>query len=356
MIRLAFVTSGNPNISASARFRVYQFLPYFEDLRFVAITGTVVFNRKLGTAALIIAVIKMIYLGIICDVMLVQKVRFPRPILRLLTMLTYVVYDFDDSNFLPPPSWNSRNDFAPRRDRLEYCLRHSHQVIAGNEYLADYARQFSQRVIVIPTVVTTSAGLPADHYRWGVPAQIYLPKQNEESDGLTIGWIGQGEHIRQLDQVLNALRTLQNTHSVCVKVVSSHQWLPDGLSVVNKTWVLQEEVADVQSFDIGVMPLNAQDPFLKGKCAFKAIEYMAVGIPVVATSVGANKKAIIHGETGYLVEKPEDWELYLTRLIVEEDLRREMGRNGRRWIEAQYSLDATLPSYIELLTQMPNRS
>lgn len=348
-VRLVILSSGDPKISPSARFRVYQFLPFIEAVETLDIAGAVVINQQLSKTSLIFAVLKLLYLCMVSDVLFVQKTRLPRLFFRIIMLLTTVIYDFDDSNFLPPPSWDPKKDFTLRRDRVIHTLRHSHQVIAGNDYLRHYAQQFNPRVVVIPTVVTTSARFSSDRYQWGVPPQIYVPQPKNGDEAITIGWIGGGEHVPQLEQVLPALIALQNEHGVTVKVVSDSKWTPEGLVVVNKTWVLENEVADVQSFDIGLMPLDAEDPFLKGKCAFKAIEYMAVGIPVVASSVGANRRAIVHDCTGFLVEKPADWKAYLTRLVSDPKLREEMGSNARHWVESHYSLEAVFPKYIDLL-------
>jgi glycosyltransferase involved in cell wall biosynthesis len=121
--------------------------------------------------------------------------------------------------------------------------------------------------------------------------------------------------------------------------------------VENKPWRLEDEVDDVKSFDIGLMPLNVNDPFLKGKCAFKAIEYMAVGSPVVASAVGANIGAIRHGATGYLVQEPAEWELFLRNLVTDKSLRLEMGRAARTRVTGQYSVHHVLPMYVDLFTK-----
>lgn len=347
--RLTLLTSSDPNVNPSARFRAYQFLPFFETKSDFEVVGTVIINSRLRSVALLFELLRLVRLVIRSDVLMIQKARLPKPVLWLLSQLTIVIYDFDDSTFLPSPSWERNKSFKSRKRRLNYSLKRSSIVVAGNQYLADYASQFNRNVFIIPTVVTTNNSLSKNAYKWDVPPQIYKEKESSQDEkAVVIGWIGGGEHIKQLDQVLPALIELKKKYTVEVKVVSDRPWLPEGLAVINKPWRLEDEVSDVQSFDIGLMPLEATDPYLKGKCAFKAIEYMAVGVPAVATSVGANREAIRHSETGFLVSSPEEWEKYLTELLCNPDLRRRMGKAAREWVVQSYSLECVLPQYLQL--------
>jgi glycosyltransferase involved in cell wall biosynthesis len=109
-----------------------------------------------------------------------------------------------------------------------------------------------------------------------------------------------------------------------------------------------EEAADLADFDIGVMPLS-DDPFAAGKCGLKAIQYMASGIPVVASPVGANREVVADGACGFLADSPEEWRARLSELLADPDLRERMGRAGRRRAVARYSLRSAVPELVRLL-------
>ncbi|RMF63634.1 MAG: glycosyltransferase [Calditrichaeota bacterium] len=344
----------------STRFRVSQYLPYFEDAG-VEVVDVVEINGRLSPGELASTFISLLQSLRRSDIVFNHRVPLPAFVSRLLSAKCRVVFDLDDALFVKPFSWSPKKDFAARRRVIDYALGHADAVIAGNDYLADYAKGFSQRVVVIPTGVDTGEDEidEARFRRWSFTRQVYRPPEGEANRGeVVIGWIGTPNNLCWLDQVGPALRVLQQRHRVQVKVVSGAPWTFPGLEVTNKPWSLAEEVADVQSFDIGLMPLDPDEPFLKGKCGFKIIEYMAVGKPAVASDVGVNASIIRPGYNGYLVSQPDEWLSHLERLVLDAPLRRKMGKEARATVVERYSVRALLPEYLALfreLCQEPGR-
>ena len=233
---------------------------------------------------------------------------------RLIRRSSKVIFDYDDALFQTPDGPDPTR-FKVFRDVVDGV----HRVVAGSQYLADKARQDAQ---VIPTVIDTETYLP-------------VARAGEE---LVIGWMGTHSNYPNFPAILPQLeQILTRFPHVSLHIVSD---VPPPFSLPRlhfTRWRKENEIADLQRFHIGIMPLLDTD-WNRGKCAFKLIEYMSVGIPVVAGSVGANREVVLEGETGYLAERPEQWGEALERLIGDEDLRRKMGETGRDRCVAHYSL------------------
>ena len=107
-------------------------------------------------------------------------------------------------------------------------------------------------------------------------------------------------------------------------------------------WTEAAEVAAIAEFDVGIMPL-ADEPWERGKCGYKLIQYMACGLPVVASPVGVNRQIVEHGVNGFLAETPTQWDEALRTLLADPALRQRMGQAGRQKVERQFSLQVTGP-------------
>ena len=203
-------------------------------------------------------------------------------------------------------------------------------VFAGNAFLAEKARAFCDRVEIIPT------SLDRDLYQvrtW--------PKEGPPE--VVVGWIGAPTSLHYLealrgvwDKVYDALPNVR------LKIVSRRFFDCERMPVVKKEWKLEEEVADLQSFDIGLMPLT-MDTWSEGKCALKILQCHAVGVPVVCTPAGMNKEAVVEGETGFLARTDEEWVEKIASLVRDREGRIRMGAEGRRRLEERYSLQAVAP-------------
>lgn len=207
-------------------------------------------------------------------------------------------------------------------------------VTVGSPALRDFARQFNPRVELLPTVVdlkryTRLAGFNAHRF--------------------VVGWIGGPQNARHLKLIAPALQELARNHPVTLKCVGAppHFTLP-GVPVEVAPWSWETELEHLLSFDVGISPLE-NDPFSQGKCGFKLIQYMACGLPVVASPVGAQATIIQHGMDGFLAEAHQDWLTYLTKIKEERKLRVSLGRAGRKKVERHFCVQQIFPKLRSLM-------
>ncbi|KPK41438.1 MAG: hypothetical protein AMJ78_05485 [Omnitrophica WOR_2 bacterium SM23_29] len=238
-----------------------------------------------------------------------------------------LIYDFDDSIFLKKPK------------KLKKIISLSDYVIAGNEFLRGYASQYNKNVFVLPTCIDT---------------QVYKPKLKlPNKDKVVIGWIGTSFTSIYLDLLRGVYEALADKYeNIEFRMVGGYL-KNSNLPIIFKEWSLGSEVSDLQEFDIGVMPLF-DDDWAKGKCGFKIIQYMAVGIPTVASGVGMNTEIIEDGKDGFLVSKEEEWVNRLSLLIEDKELREKMGNLGRLKVESLYSVETNKEKFVGLLEKVHN--
>ncbi|WP_240466164.1 glycosyltransferase [Arhodomonas sp. KWT] len=270
------------------------------------------------------------------DVLIVEKELYPflpAVVERLLrAMGVPYVADYDDALF-------HRYDRHPRAlvrrllgRKIDAVMRHAAVVVAGNEYLAARARKAgADRVEVIPTVVDT------ERYR-------LLPGPANEVP--VVGWIGTPRTSRYLQALLPVFEALQREVPVRFAAVGAREADFAGTPVEAWPWSVETEVSSIQKFDIGIMPLQ-DSPWERGKCGYKLIQYMACGVPVVASPVGVNREIVTQGENGLLAETAEEWQKALQELLQRGEAgRRTMGAVGRERVEHWYSLEAQAPRFL----------
>ena len=233
------------------------------------------------------------------------------------------IYDFDDAFFLKYKrklcSLLLANKFDPVVSRASY-------VLAGNQFLAEFARERNKNTIVVPTVVDTKR---------------YVFRPLKEPGFFTVGWIGSPSTSVYLREVAAPLSRLSRGGPVRFVIVGGRCDPIEGVDVVHVPWSEDTEVSILNSFDVGIMPLF-NDEWAKGKCAFKLIQYMACGVPVVASAVGANID-VVDDTCGFLADDEDSWVDGLERLRSDAGLRQRMGASARLRIEREYSLGRTLP-------------
>ena len=208
--------------------------------------------------------------------------------------------------------------------KLIGLMRGAFVCICGNAYLQAYAAKHAQRAIVVPTVVDTAVYVP--------------PEIDAAPDRRVVGWIGSpstwaSHHTPLLPTLLPMLRG----HGAILKVVGAGPDSRgiDGIESVD--WSEASEVSEIQGMDVGIMPLP-DDDWARGKCGYKLIQYMACGVPVIASPVGVNSQIVEDGKNGYLAEQDLDWSTALARLLADPVLRHSMGRAGRDRVVTHYSL------------------
>ncbi|MHC4779495.1 MAG: glycosyltransferase, partial [Planctomycetota bacterium] len=165
----------------------------------------------------------------------------------------------------------------------------------------------------------------------------------KDPDVVNLGWIGAPTSLHYLEALRDVWdRVFDANPNVRLKIVSRRFFDCDRMPVEKKEWSLAEEVEDLKSFDIGLMPLT-MDTWSEGKCALKILQCHAVGVPVVCTPVGMNKEAVVNGKTGYLAGDADEWVSRISALVRDRVGRIRMGAEGRKRLEEQYSLQAVAP-------------
>lgn len=317
---------------ASSRYRIFQFL---EPLTHSGLECDVIEAPQGDLGKRLTYLPRMVQLALSQDVLYVQKRVFPRLILRLLYWLNpHIVFDLDDAIFLR----------QARRPLTDSALRSAAIVVAGNEYLAAYARRLNKQVVVIPTVVDTARYVPP------------LGRRHPGEDRVVIGWIGYDPNwgdLTPLKPVFDWLGKRYGQRVVLRTVGCRPLEMDTSLCTEFVPWTLEGSRSALQEFDIGIMPLKDTD-WNRGKCGLKLIQYMAVGAAAVASPVGVNQDIVRDGETGYLATATGEWRERLVRVIEDEALRLSMGCAARKRVEQRYSVKAVLPLLVTALRQGAN--
>ena len=244
----------------------------------------------------------------------------------------HYVVDYDDAIFHNYDlSGNPWRRLLGRK--IDGVMRNSALVVTGNAYLADRAKVAgASRVEIIPTVIDLDR---------------YSVKTKSLSAPLVIGWVGSAATVKYLDIALPALQLLARQYPVQLRVIGAVIAAP-GLDIDCRPWSEQDEVQQIQEFDLGIMPLD-DSPWERGKCGYKLIQYMACGVPVVASPIGVNEDIVEHDASGYLASGTNAWVDALRSLADSSDRRRQFGMRGRRLVEDRYCLQVVAPQIAILL-------
>ena len=245
-----------------------------------------------------------------------------------------VIYDFDDAIWLE--SVSDQNIIAARfknAGKVADICKWSYKVSCGNEYLCNYARQYNQQVIYNPTCVDTE--------------KRHNILSNHDVKRITIGWTGSFSTLKYLDMVENALKMLQENYDFDIKIICNERPSLELKNIHFIQWSEENEVPELASCQIGLMPLT-NDEWSEGKCGFKLIQYLSLGIPAVSSPVGVNRIIIEEDINGYFAVTDSDWYNAIEKLILDAGLRKKMGRAGRDKIEAQYSLRCNEKNFLGL--------
>jgi glycosyltransferase involved in cell wall biosynthesis len=316
---------------ASTKYRVLQYLDYLES---EGIDYSIKeLSKKSRYRFTLIKFIKK------ADIVFIQKKIFSKIEVCLIRLFAKkIVFDIDDAvMFKDGPLGTS----AQRRQnkRFGFMAKKSDLVICGNEYLKKNTEKFNANIRLLPT--------PIDMDR-------YVEKQNTglEKKGITLGWIGSKVTLKYLKQISPALVQLSKRFpDLKLKIVADEFFEIHGLEVEKKEWSSTEEIKDLHSFDIGLMPLS-DDAWTRGKCGFKLLQCMAVGLPVVCSPVGMNREIVTDGVEGFWAGSENEWIGKLSTLIQDYELCKSMGKKGRNKVEEKYSLAVNAKKMIKFLQEV----
>lgn len=250
-----------------------------------------------------------------------------------------VILDFDDAIF---HMYDDHRNAGVRRllgHKLHTTIGLADAVTVGNEYLRDYVLPLNPNVHVLPTVVDTS---------------IYRPAAARSAPPLVVGWIGSPSTWRYVEPVLPALLKQVAAAGAVFRAVGAGPEAQRWPGVEALPWSEATETAAVQSMDIGIMPLP-DERWARGKCGYKLIQYMACGLPVIASPVGVNSRIVRDGVNGFLATEAGDWPSAVARLLGDAGLRQRFGEAGRAIAEREYSLATYAPILTDLVERVGGR-
>jgi glycosyltransferase involved in cell wall biosynthesis len=229
------------------------------------------------------------------------------------------IFDFDDAVFVPyvSPS-NGYLSYLKFPTKTKTICRLATHVIAGNPYLADYARQTNPNVSIVPTTIDT---------------EKYSTVPRKQNEVPVIGWSGSFSTVQHLDSLAGALKRLGRKETFRLVVIGTPVYKIDGVDVEALPWRSATEVSDLRQIDIGIMPLP-DESWSRGKCGLKALQYMALGIPTCCSPVGVNSDIIQDGVNGFLAATEDEWVEKLTQLLHDQNLRQRLGAAGRATVES----------------------
>ena len=256
-----------------------------------------------------------------------------------------IIYDFDDAIWLPNTSDENRAVAKLKwHSKVADICSWSWKISVGSEYLAEFARRNiveQERVVVMPTTIDMRYNRP------GIPASPSGGPEHVRDDVVVIGWTGTHSTLPYLEQIEGTLEAISKKYNFKFLVISNQ---PPKRQYANSSWQewrKESEVEDLDQIDIGIMPMPDNE-WTQGKCGFKALQYMALEKPVVASPVGVNREIIQDGNNGFLAETDEEWIEKLSKLIENPELRQKIGIAGRQTVLKRYSVEANRKNFLNL--------
>jgi glycosyltransferase involved in cell wall biosynthesis len=252
-----------------------------------------------------------------------------------------VIYDIDDLVYLP----GIKSDMNPLitslkgRNKPLFLMRHADHVITCTPYLDSIVRKYNVQTTDISSTINTS---------------LYHPRQDYSIDKelVVLGWSGSvstTKHLRVLEPVLRKLK--EQGLKFKLKVMGDESFQIEGIDVEAIPWKESYEVDVISGFDIGLYPLP-DEQWVYGKSGLKALQYMAAGVPTVATAIGTNFRIIENGYNGFLVKTDDEWIDCLKKLINDKELRERVGKNGARVVEQRFSINANKNTYLNIIREV----
>jgi glycosyltransferase involved in cell wall biosynthesis len=340
LVRVLFLTRYTAT-GPSSRYRVVQFLPYLEragiawtlqplvDDRYLAARFS---GRRPGVAYLAGRALRRVAALLRAgrfDVVFVQKDLFPwaPPIVEWILSASgaRVILDIDDAIHLP---------YAGRRGlrgKVPAAIARATRVLAGNRWLADYARQFNPNTVHFPTVVD---------------AERFTPRSAPAGGAVVVGWMGSPETAGFLADLAPAIARAQARTDFVLRVIGAERFEAPGVRAEARAWSFDREVDDLRGFDVGVMPLR-DDAWARGKCSLKLLQYMSAGLATVSSPVGSVGDIVRDGDNGFVAATADAWTRRLSELAVDTGLRARAGARARAWLVANYSLANYGPRLVE---------
>ena len=251
-----------------------------------------------------------------------------------------LLFDFDDALWLRDSQSSKGFESRRRRNRFRFIVCSCDAVIGGNSFLSENAARWAgaQRCTVIPTCVDN--------------ARYPLARHSSPPGSAELVWVGSASTLRGLERARPILEALgREVPGLKLKLICDRFLTLQHLPVLPCSWSEATEAADIAAADIGLSWVP-DDPWSRGKCGLKVLQYLAAGLPVVVNPVGVQTEMVWHGETGFLASTTEEWVWAMRTLAEDPALRRQMGTAGRRLVEAHYAVKCGSEKWLRLLRSL----
>ena len=248
-----------------------------------------------------------------------------------------LIYDIDDLIYLPGVKSDMNNVISALKGRNKpfFLMKNADHVITCTPYLDEVVRKYNPHTTDISSTINT---------------EVYRPKTDYAiKEKVVLGWSGSistAKHLRVLEPILKKLRS--EGYDFKLLVMGTDDFKIDGIETESLPWKEEYEVQVIKRFDIGLYPLP-NEQWVYGKSGLKALQYMAAGVPVVATAIGTNFRIIENDYNGYLAKSEEEWLQYLKMLIADENLRRRVGQTAAKMLEEKFSVHANQQTYLNII-------
>lgn len=349
---------------AGPRYRIQQYLPYLEEKRvsyrvfpiisdgcsrqmiqspgYGSLKKLLYYLRTIGEK--LIRYPLVLFFASQADVIFLQRTTLPFGLEKLLPLVNEnIIFDIDDAIFLPDEEGGGLIHRLKKRSKEKEVigiLRISRKVVVENHYIKRWISRFCENVSIITGPIDERRNHP-------------LNNERSQRDGIVIGWIGSPSttpYLRMLDRVFQ--RISEKYPKVLVRVIGATPYKLKGVRLDFRPWSYDNEVRELQGFDIGIMPMPDNN-WTRGKTGVKMLQYMAVGIPAIVSCTEANLEVIRDGENGFLANSDDEWFNKLSLLIKRPELRRKLGIAGRKTIEEKYSVEVSAPKFLEIMKTTP---
>lgn len=245
-----------------------------------------------------------------------------------------IIYDIDDLIYKSSSSPSNKSiRFLKTSSKVDFLMKCADHVLVSTEKIMAYTQQFTTKVSLIPATIDVNK-----YHRKAVSVQ----------GPVVIGWSGSHTTSKYLHLLDKVLKKLARKHDIRIMVMGDKNFAIDGLDIELIEWSAEKEVDNLLKFDIGLHPVPDEE-WVYGKSGGKLVQYMAAGIPVVASAIGPNFKAIENGCNGFLVASDEEWVAQLELLITDEKLRKQMGADAKACAIKTYSVEANVDKYLHAL-------
>ena len=350
---ILFLTPYPTGTAASQRFRFEQ---YFEALDAQQVTyhvapfwedkaWSILYNKGSNTLKmwfLLKGIVRRWLLLFKClryDFIFIHREIYPVGIKLLIVVLKKVmkrkiIYDFDDAIWLPNYADNNKKfAFLKSYGQVPFLCKNAYKVSVGNAYLKTYASQFNDHVLVNPTTIDTE--------------NLHNRVVSYNFSNFVIGWTGTHSTMKYVDDLLPVLDDLIKKHQFTLMIISD---LPPDFQrpyLQFIKWNKETEIEDLLKFNVGVMPLR-DDQWAKGKCGFKALQYMSLGIPAIVSDVGVNTQIVSANKDGWVCQDLQDWRTVFECILHSPDICKKMGAQARASIVASYSVQSNRENFLNL--------